>query len=55
MIGSSLPSDANEVKSRPKLSRTGVLDFLFFVGVDLTENGFSSIESSLFSESSSKV
>ena len=55
MIGSSLPSDAKEVKSRPKLSRTGVLDFLFFVGVDLTENGFSSMESSLFSESSSKV
>ena len=53
MIGSSFPSFAKAVKSLPKLSKTGVLDFLVFDEPDLTVKGFCSIESSLLSSFSS--
>ena len=55
IIGSSFPSEAYNVKSLPKLSSTGVLDFLDLFWDDFTLKGFCSIEFSSSSGVSSKV
>ncbi len=55
ITGSSLPELANEVKSLPKLSKTGVLDLTLDLASDLIVKGFSSIGSSLSLDSSGNV
>ena len=55
IIGSSFPSEANNVKSLPKLSSTGVLDFFVLFEFCLTLKGFCSIGFSSSSCSSSNV
>ena len=53
--GSSLSCSANSVRSRPKLSSTGVFDFCPFLAVDFEEAYAASSASSLSSEESLKV
>ena len=55
ITGSNFPALAREVKSLPKLSKTGVLDLTLDFDSDLIVNGFSSIGSSLSLDSSGKV